>query len=244
MMRVRLTTVLVIAVCALCASATAAMATEFKANAVGKTFSEGTPGKLRGAGSGPQEFKLGIFAFTCEGATTKGAVTGASTTKLFVHVRFKGCWTNLLPERSHEKLPFKVSFRGGFDIEYSSNGSVETGAESESEVAIVNPSPVTAVVAGTGCVISWPPQRITNAGAKAVGPFTAATFTNTEVANGKIKQFPSGFQHKLAIHNEFLKLFAETEGGKCEEIEKTESKVGYYKGDLLEEVIAGNLEAL
>jgi len=244
MMRVRLTTVLVIAVCALCASATAAMATEFKANAVGKTFSEESPGKLRGAGSGPQEFKLGIFTFTCEAATSKGAITGGSTSKLFVHVRFRGCWTNLLPEKSHERLSFKVAFRGGFDIEYSSNGAAENGAESTSEVALVNPSPVTAVVGGTGCIISWPPQRITNAGVKDPGPYTAATFTNQEVANGKIKQFPSGFQHKLEIHNEFLHLFAETEGGKCEEVEKTESKVGYYKGSLLEEVIAGNLEAL
>jgi hypothetical protein len=241
-MRVRLTTVLVIAVCALCASATAAMATEFKANAVGKTFSEGSPGKLRGTGSGPQEFRLGIFTFTCEGAATKGAITGASTSKIFVHVRFLGCMTNLLPEKSREKLPFKVSFRGGFDIEYSSNGAAETGAESTSEVALVNPAPVTAQVAGTGCIISWPPQRVTNAGAKATGPFTAATFTNTEVANGKIKEFPSGFQHTLAIHNEFLKLVAETEGGKCGELEKAESKVGYFKGNFLEELIAGNLE--
>lgn len=242
MMRVRLTTVMVIAVCALCATATAAMATEFKANAVGKTFSEEAPGKVRGQGTGLQEFKLGIFTFTCEGAKSRGTVTGASTTTLFVHVRFSNCVTNLVPEKSREKLPFKVAFRGGFDIEYKSNGSVETGAESTTEVALVNPEPVTAVVGGTKCIVSWPPQKITNAGPKAPGPYTAATFSNEEVANGKIKAFPSGFQHKLAIHNEFLKLFAETEGGKCEELEKTESKVGYYKGDLLEEVVNGNLE--
>ena len=244
MRSVKMTFGLAAAVCALCVAAVPAMAHEFTFNIANKSISEATPAKLRGGSAETQEFRLGAFTFTCEKTVVRGKATAPEQDTLYNEVKFSGCITYLHPEKSNEKLPFKVKFNGPFDLLYHANGFAESGGESESEVNLVNPGSVVATILGTKCHIEYPPQTIpVKAEKHPLEEFSSAVFSPTEVASSKIKQFPSGFQHQLVITNEFTKLFTETEAeGKCEEFEKTESKTGYYKGSFTEEVVGGNVD--
>jgi hypothetical protein len=242
MRSVKMTFGLAAAVCALCVAAVPAMAHEFSFNIANKTISEATPAKIRGGSEETQEFRLGAFTFTCEKTVVRGKATAPEQDTLYNEVKFSKCITYLLPEKSHEKLPFTVRFKGPFDLRYHANGFAESGGESESEVDLVNPGPVVATVVGTKCLINYPPQTIpVKAEKKPLEEYSVAVFSPTEVASTKIKLFPSGFQHKLVITNVFTHLITETEEGKCEEFNKTESKTGYYKGSFTEEVIGGNV---
>ena len=242
MRSVKIIGALATAVCALFVAAVPALAHEFTASQYNKTISPGTPVGLKGGSEEEQEFRLAQFKFTCEKTVVKGKVYNASSETLYNTVKFTACKTYLTPEKSREKLEFKVKFKQPFDFEYHANGYVGSGGESESEVDLVNPGPVEAMVVGTKCVLSWLPQVIpVRAEKKPEGEYSAATFSNEEVANTNLKMFPSGFQTKLVITNEFTHLKTEVGEGKCEEFEKTETKLGYYKGSFTEEIPRGNL---
>lgn len=62
------------------------------------------------------------------------------------------------------------------------------------------------------------------------------------MATTKLKPYPSGFQHKLVIANEFKGMnFGIEEAGLCEEFENTEGKGARYDGTLQVEVPGGNI---
>ena len=242
MRSVKMTIGLAAAVCALCVAAVPAMAHEFSFNITNKTISEATPAKIHGGSETTQEFRLGAFTFTCENTIVRGKAPASESATLYNEVKFNKCITYLLPEKSHEKLPFQVRFKGPWDLRYHANGFAESGGESESEVDLVNPGPVVATVVGTKCLINYPPQTIpVKAIKKPLEEYSSAVFSPIEVASTKLKAFPSGFQKKLVITNEFTHLVTETEEGKCSEFNKTESKTGYYKGSFTEEVVGGNV---
>jgi hypothetical protein len=242
MRSVKMTFGLAAAVCALCVAAVPAMAHEFTFNIANKTISEETPARIKGGSEETQEFRLGQFTFTCEKTQVVGKVTGPESATLYNEVKFSKCITYLHPEKSTEKLPFQVRFKNAFDLLYHANGFAESGGESESEVNLVNPGDVVATVAGTKCLINYPPQTIPVRAVKyPLEEFSSAVFSPIEVASSKIKAFPSGFQHKLVITNTFTHLITETEEGKCSEFEHAESKTGYYKGSFTEEVVGGNV---
>jgi len=245
MRRVKTAFGLATAVCALGATATSAVAENthvFKANAVGKEISEATPINSRGTGEGPQEFRFGPFEITCEKATAKGKVSNAVSKTFYTEVKYSACST-WLKARNEKVGPFRVRFHSPVDLEYHANGYAESGAESESEVKILNAGSVSAKISGTGCTITWPPQTIP---AKAIkhpeDEFSSAVYSNTEVANAKLKLFPSGFQKELVITNEFKKLESTIEEGKCSGFTHPETKTGLYKGVIVEQVQGGNLE--
>ena len=242
MRSVKIIGALATAVCALFVAAVPALAHEFTASQYKKTITESTPVGLKGVSEEPQEFRLAQFTFTCEKTVVKGKVSSPSSATLYNVVKFSACTTYLVPEKAKEKLPFKVKFKQSFDFEYHANGYVNSGGESESEVDLVNPKPVEAEVVGTKCILTWLPQVIpVRAEKKPGGEYSAATFTNEEVAQSNLKMFPSGFQTTLVITNEFTHLKNEVGEGKCEEFEKTETKTGYYKGSFSEEIPRGDL---
>jgi hypothetical protein len=242
MRSVKIIGALATAVCALCVAAVPALAHEFTANAYKKTISPATPVGIKGGSEEVQEFRLAQFTFTCEKTVVRGKVTSESSETLYNQVKFSQCVTYLVPEKAREKLPFKVKFKQSFDLEYHANGYVGSGGESESEVDLVNPGPVEAEVMGTKCILSWLPQVIpVKAEKKPLGEYSAAVFSTEEVAATNLKMFPSGFQKKLVITNEFTHLKTEVSEGKCEEFERTETKTGYYKGSFTEEIPRGNL---
>lgn len=247
MRHVRMTAVgLVAAACALGAAAIPASAHQFTAAIVGKTISPAEPGKTRGHAVGNQVFKLGPFIITCKKAVARGTVTGPASNTFYTEIRYGGCETELIPAgQTKFRIHPPVHFLTPVDIEYHVNGFVETGAESESEVNILNPGAVSIAVHGTGCKITWVPQTLpSKAIKKPEEQYTAATYSLSSVSTeGKrLKQFPSGFQQRLVIANEFKKLETEVEEEKaCEGGEPTEFKTGNYKGMLEEELVSGNL---
>jgi hypothetical protein len=244
MRRVKTALGLATAVCALGAMAVSASAANthvFKDNAAGKIISEAEPVKTKGVAEGPQEFRFGPFEITCEAAVAKGKLINEESKTFYTEVRYSKC-TTWLKARNERVGPFIVHFKTPVDFEFHANGFAETGAESESEVKILNPGAVSAKIGGTGCVITWPAQTVPIKAIKhPEDEFSAAVYSNTEVANGKIKQFPSGFQKKLLITSEFKKLESSVEEGKCSGFTHPETKTGYYKGTLLEEAKSGNL---
>jgi len=237
---------LVAAACALGAAAVPASAHQFTAEAVGKTLSPAEPGTTRGHAVGTQTFKLGPFIITCAKATARGAVTGPTSSTFYSEIRYGGCETELIPAgQSKFRIHPPVHFNTPVDLEFHVNGFVETAGESESEVKILNPGAVSIAVHGTGCKISWLPQTVPGkAIKKPEEEYSASTYSLNPVSTeGKrLKLFPTGFQKRLVIANEFKKLETEVEEEKaCEGSEPTEFKTGSYKGTLEEELVGGNL---
>jgi hypothetical protein len=97
-------------------------------------------------------------------------------------------------------------------------------------------------ISGIKCLISWPSQTVPMKALKRPEEqYSAALFSNEEVANTNLKAFPTGFQRKLLISTEFKNMTFTFEEGECSEFKVPEAKTGSYTGVLREEVGAGNL---
>jgi hypothetical protein len=257
---------------ALAACAAPAMATtQFTASRLPKPLSEAEPGKTKGHGIGStelggtersQELKFGEFYIVCSAKTAgktidEGAVSWATSLTFSTEVKFEKCLTrtdfegflagtktkfNVNPEtKKSEPIKFVYHVNGFVGI-----GTGET--ESEVEVGSGNAS---FSIAGKICKIEWPRQTVpAKAVTKPNEPYSAATYSDEKVPveEKELKKFPSGFQEKLVIANEFKNMEWAYEEGQCvgeggfEEGAKQESgKTGVYKGSLEEEIAAGNL---
>jgi hypothetical protein len=240
MRRVRITLVAVFALCALALSATAALAHEFIANSAHKTISEATPGKLKGGSVGTQEIKFGPIHITCESATTKGTVAAEHAQVLKVVAKYKGCETSVKvgPEPGQLKTRFLAPVEYGFHA----NGFAETGTEGEEGTVEIGTGAAELKISGIKCIISWPAQTVPmRAIANPEAEYTAAMFSNEEVASTHLKAFPTGFQRKLQISTEFKNMEFSFEEGECAEFKHPEAKTGSYRGVLHEELTGGNL---
>jgi|SRR5665213_598919 len=240
MRRVRMTAGVAVAVCALAASAPAAFAHSFTASIAGKELSEATPGKLKVVGLGEQKFAFGPVKITCEKAAAKGLVTAASSESLKLTAKYNTCSTAI--KVGAEPASLKTKLAGPIEYSIHANGFAETGAEGEEASAEVGGGSAEWKIGGIRCLIDWPAQTVpVKAIAKPEGEYTAAIFSNTEVANGHLKAFPGGEQHKLQIAAEFKKMEFSFEEGECSEFKHPEAKTGSYLGVMEAEVIGGNL---
>jgi len=210
----------------------------------GVTISESEPGKITGVNVGPQEFNMGDFHFTCEKASaTKTKIASEESNTFYAQVHFKLCTTYFKVAGGNPLGPYKVKLQA-MDFEYHWNGYAEIGAESESEVRLLNPGEVYAKVGSTQCEIYWEPQTIP---AKAVkdpeGEYSAATYSTEEVlaTGNELKLFPGEFKKTLVISNELKKVFTYAEGGKCENFKKEEFKNGFYIGTMQYKLSKGDL---
>ena len=218
MRRVRITLGLMAAVCAVALSATAAMAHTFTASIAKKTISEATPGKVKGGSVGPQAFKFGPIHTTCESAGTKGIVTEEASATL------------------------KTRFLAPVEYSFHANGSAEVGTEGEEGSVEIGSGAAELKITGIKCLISWPAQTVPmRAIAKPEEQYSAALFSNEEVASTHLKAFPTGFQKELQISTEFKNMEFSFEEGECSEFKHPEAKTGSYRGVLHEELIGGNL---
>jgi hypothetical protein len=93
------------------------------------------------------------------------------------------------------------------------------------------------------CVIGWPAQTIPIKAVKhPEEEFSAVEYSVNEVPRpGSKILFPSGFQNKLVIANEFKGIHWEVVEG-CENFTVTKGTAAKYNGSLEEEVAKGNLE--
>lgn len=229
---------LAVMVCTLAVAAVPASAHQFTASAVNKTF----PLKTKGEGVGTQAFKFGKIEVECSVAKDKGAIAESPAPLLKVEVSYKECesHTKFFGQESNPKIRFKSKV----EYVYHPNGYAEVGTEGAPESVEVGPGTVEIAIPHTGgCKVLWPKQTVPiKAVKKPDEEFSAAVFSNEAVPAESIKKFPSGFQQKLVISNEFKGMeFSIEEAGLCENFEKTEFKGGKYTGKLQVEVGGGDI---
>jgi hypothetical protein len=135
---------------------------------------------------------------------------------------------------------------------YHVNGFAEFGSgETESEVELGSGA-ASFKVGGKVCNINWPAQTVpAKATVKPGEAFSDVTYSNNEVPveAKKIKQFPTLFKNRLIISNDFTTMAWSYEEGQClgeggfenGSPGKTEAKDGIYRGQLEEELTAGNI---
>jgi hypothetical protein len=229
-----------VVMCVLAFSATAALAHDFTASIVGKELSEATPGKIKGAGVGPQTFKFGPLKIACATAKTKGLATASVSQTLKIVATYKGCEAEV--KVGLEPAMLKASFKTPVEYNFHANGFAETGTEGEEGSAEIGGGAAEVKVSGIKCIVSWPAQTVPiHAIGKPELEYTAAIFSGTEVANTHLKAFPSGYQHDLQISTEFKNMEFDFEEGQCSEFRHPEAKSGSYAGVLHEELGGGNL---
>jgi len=249
-----------------------ASAHQFTASREPTPLSEENPGKTKGVGvesegleaERNQKFIFGPFEILCKanaGAKTiaEGAVSWSTHSTFSTEVKFLKCLTkahfgsfvaglktsfNANPE-THQTDPVKFV--------YHVNGFAEIGTgETVSEVE-VGTGDATFVIGGKVCKINWPAQTVPAAAVKKPeGEFSSAVYSNTlfEVPNTplQLKKFPSGFQERLIIDNNFKGMEWHFEEGEClgeggfeEEAKATEGKSAKYEGAVEHQVLQGNL---
>jgi len=215
----------------------------FKAWSTEKVYSETEPGTVKGVSTTEQEFNFGGMIVKCPKALISGQVTWTFSKTLANVVKFAKCST-IAHEGPGKELLLTTTFKSPVDFVFHANGFAEVGTEFEGEVEISGGEVEMRVSGVRGkCVIGWPAQTIP---VKAVKhpeeEFSAAEYSVNEVPKPLLpKRFPSGFQNKLVINNEFKGLHWEVVEG-CENFTVTKGPSGKYNGGLEEEVVRGNLE--
>lgn len=253
--------------CACAAFAAPAMAAEeFVASRLPMECTELSPCKQAGHGVGtseiggserPERLIFGAFEIVCAAKTTaktinEGAISWETNETLAFEIKFTKCKTVL-----KAKLGFNAAITTSFNegkpmkIVYHINGFGEFGTgPTETEVE-VGGAEASFKISGKICKIDWPAQTVpTKAIKEPEGEFSAAVYANkeVEVEEAKYKKFPSHFQQRLLIANEFKGMSWSYEEGQCtgeggfeEEAKKVEGKTGQWLGSLEQEVVAGNL---
>jgi len=250
---------------ALAIAAAPAVAAQFTAGRVPTPLSEVEPGKTKGVGVGSselgghersQEFKFGAFRIVCAAKAsaktiTEGAVSWSTSQVFATEVEFAKCLTKTTFTGFVTGL--STSFNKGEPIKfvYHVNGFADLGVGATSAEAEVGSGAAAITIANKVCKIAWPRQTVP---AKATtvpsGEYSSAKFSTTEapVATTQLKKFPSGFQQRLLIANEFKGMEWHYEEGKCvgeggfeEGAEKEGGKSASFKGSLEEEIGGGNL---
>jgi len=244
MRHLRITFGLALAACAFAVAAAPALAKPvFKAWSSEKVYSETEPGTVRGVSTTVQEFNFDGMIVKCPKALIKGQVAWTFSKTLANRVKFVKCST-IAHEGSGKELLLATTFKTPVDFVFHANGFAEVGTEFEGEVEISGGEVEMSVSGVRGkCVIGWPAQTIP---VKAIKhpeeEFSAAEYSVNPVPRpGSKKLFPSGFQNKLRIDNEFKGLHWEVVEG-CERFTVTKGGSAKYNGGLEDEVIKGNLE--
>jgi len=246
---------LVVAVCLLGVMTAPALAHEFNASKYKHTI----------AG---EEFKtaakivpetLMSFVFTkykikCGAAYGKGLITAPVSTEMDTHLIFGKC--GYYPTTGPEHIP--ASIKGGVGLGLKVNGAAELeGNESGEELeygtkAELRETAATfAIPAGKYCTVIVPQQVVP---AKAVVhpeeefvgfvKYSNDPVTLVEPTATQLKLFPGGVQHKIIVSLTLKQIkWKFAEGTQCFEDEKAvEGQGGLISGELVQEVVGGNLE--
>jgi hypothetical protein len=251
MRRLRMTFGLAVAAGALAVSAAPAMGlTQFVASRQPKPITETEPGNSIGHSVGVQEFVFGVFHIKCASAGAKGIINKPEFKDFATAVKFGKCLTEAHFGTFTGGL--KTAFNEGKPVffVYHINGFVELGTESEEGTEVsISGGEANFKISGKICKISWPAQTVP-AGAvkKPESQWSAAVYSNEEVPNESLTKFPSGFQKKLVIADEFKGMEFVYEEGQCvgeggfeEGAPHTEGKTAKYIGTIRQEVAGGNL---
>jgi hypothetical protein len=230
--------------------ATSALAKEFRASRSPNPITEAETAKTIGNGEGTQEFKFGPFTILCEKAHATGIVNKEYFRDFAIQIKFQKCLTKAKFGTFTGGL--KTSFNEGHAIGfvYHQGGVAEVGEAPEGTEVMIEGGEANFKIRGKICKIDWPAQTVPARAEKdPEEEASAAVYSNEPTANSHLKKFPSGFQTRLKIANEFRGMTYEFEEGQCtgeggfeEGASKEEGKTGRYTGNLLEEVVGGSLE--
>lgn len=208
-----------------CLAVTPAAALAGNAEFVATAGSQSGALAMKGASgtAGKQELSLPPFTIACTSAKTKGSVEDHAA-EMLDGVLPEGCST--AAEFNGQQVSLAVKFGGPLELSYTATNG---GAELE--------SPVTLQIKAIKCAIELEPGWLPNGGQYEYGegwePFVNETDSTT-----KIRTFPTGFQEKLAIHNDLQQIDAVFSGG-CAQLPETYE--GSYTGTLSDEVVKGNV---
>ena len=251
MRQLRIAIVLAVATCVCATTAATAMGQKvFRATRLPQPISEFEPGKTTGRGVGVQAFRFGPFKIKCEVAKASGIVDKETLKDFSTQVKFSSCLTEAKFGTFLGGIRTNFNERKAIGFVYHINNFAEVGEAPEGTEVTISGGEANFKISGKICKINWPSQTVpAKAEKEPEGEFSAAVYSNEEVPNAFPKKFPSGFQTKLLIANEFKGMSYEFEEGQCvgeggfeEEAKKTEGKTGKYIGTLREEVGGGNLE--
>jgi len=248
---------------ALCASAIAATpalgnGSEFVASR-STEITEEKPGQTKGRapeGEFSQLLKFGVFEIKCNAKTKaktigEGAINWETSPTFATEIKFSKCLTAAkfgtfvggIPTRFNENKPMKIL--------YHINGFAEIGTGETFTEVEVGGAEASFKIQGRICKINWPAQTVPAAAIKKPEEeFSAAVYSNkeVEVPETQYKKFPSHFQQRLLIANEFKRMKWSYEEGQClgeggfeEEAKHTEGVSGQWIGTLEEEMTGGNL---
>ncbi len=250
---------------ALAITAAPAVAAQFTASRLPTPLSELEPGKTKGVGIGSselggtersQEFKFGAFRMVCAAKTAaktiaEGAVSWSTSEVFATEVTFSKCLTKTT--FSGFVTGLSTSFNKGEPVKfvYHANGFATLGSGPAPSEAEVGSGGATITIANKVCKIDWPRQTVpVKAITQPNGSYSSAKFSTIEVptTEKQLKKFPTGFQKRLVIADEFKGMEWNYEEGKClgeggfeEGAEKEEGKSASYVGSLEEELAGGNL---
>jgi hypothetical protein len=263
MRNVRLVGGLAVAVCVLAVAAAPVMAQQFVASKVGKTSGKGFEEILVTPGEPPefepeqmQEWRLGAFRILCYKARGTGEVTELSSETFTTTTKYSKCgWYPQSTNTLHVGASFSKT---GITVVYHANGYTEAVGNGEGEeyefkkAEVLETAAYIKITATKLCQIIIPAQTIpVRAVAHPTDPYSSAVYGNTNHESTNLKLFPSGFQKRLVIANEFKKMMFKYagEGSQCSsapEFEKLSEEggggsAGVYKGSLEEQVNGGNL---
>jgi hypothetical protein len=260
MRNIRMVGGLAAAVCVLAVGAVPAAAHQFLASKVGKSVGKGFQEIPVEKGVAPefdpsrmQEWRLGAFRILCYKATGAGEVTETASETFTTGTKYSKCGWYPQKNTLHVGAGFSK-----ITVVYHANGYTEALGNGEGETyefkkaTVLETSAYIKISATKLCKIIIPEQTVP---VKAIkdpsGEFSAAVFGNAEVAATNLKTFPSGFQKRLIIANEFKKLkfkYAgeETQCTTAPEFEKLAEEggggaAGVYKGSLEERLVGGDL---
>jgi len=263
MRNVRLVGGLAAAVCVLAVGAAPAMAHQFVASASGKTKGKGFEEIPVVAGETPefeparmQEWKLGNFKILCYKAAGAGEVAAGGSETFRTTTKYSKCgW---YPEKNSLHVAATFS-KTGITVIYHANGYTEAVGNGEGETyefkkaEVLETAAYIKISSTKLCKIIIPEQTIPVRAVKVPNEeYSAAVFSNIERENANLKLFPSGFQKRLVIVNEFnaMKFKYAPEGesqcASAPEFEKqTEEggggQTGQYRGTLEERLVPGDL---
>jgi hypothetical protein len=243
MRHLRITFGVALTACMFAVAAAPALATPvFKATSTEKTYSEAEPGFTRGVQTTEQDFNFGGMIVTCEKVSTKGEVKWTFSKTLAQEVKFVKCSTHVKAGGGKELLLI-TSFKTPWAFVFHANGFAEVGTEFEGEVEVSGGTIEMRIAGVRGkCVIGIPAQTIPVKAVKhPTEEFSAVEYGfNPFPRPGDKKQFPSGFQNRLTIANEFKGMKWEVVEG-CENFTTTHGG-GTYIGAMEVQVLGGNLE--
>jgi hypothetical protein len=262
MRNLRLVGGLAVAVCIFAVSAAPVMAHQFVASKTGKTVGKGFEEITVEKGVTPefdpekmQEWRLGAFKILCYKAAGTGEVTETTSETFTTTTKYTKCgW---YPQKN--SLHVAASFsKTGIQVVYHANGYTEAVGNGEGEeyefkkAEVLETAAYIKVSASKLCKIIIPAQTIPVRAIKhPTDPYSSAVFSEVEVEQANLKLFPSGFQKRLVISNEFKKVkfkYAgeETQCTTAPEFEKLSEEGGgsiggVYKGALEEKLVRGDL---